>query len=255
VQISGSVALVTGGASGLGEATVRNHVEQGGKAAILDLSEELGKKLAAEMQERVIFVKTDITKEESVQYALDKIIDSFGAVHILVNCAGIGFAQKVLGKKGIHSLKDFDRVVQINLVGSFNTIRFAAEKMTNNTPNEEGERGVIINTASVAAYEGQVGQAAYSASKSGVVGMTLPIARELAEHGIRVVTIVPGLFGTPMFATLPEKVIDALGKMTPFPQRLGHPIEYANLVQSIIENPMLNGTSIRLDGAIRMQPR
>ncbi len=255
MQINGSVAVVTGGASGLGEATVRLHVQGGGLAAILDLSEENGSQLAAELGEKAVFIRTDVTSEESVRKAVEETITSLGSIHILVNCAGIGIAQKVLGRKGIHSLADFNRVVQVNLVGTFNAIRFAAEKMAANIPSDDGERGVIVSTASVAALEGQIGQAAYSASKSGVIGMTLPIARELAEHGIRVLTIVPGLFSTPMFDSLSEEVRSSLGKMTPFPQRMGRPEEYALLVKSIVENPMLNGTSIRLDGAIRMQPR
>ncbi|HBV99161.1 MAG: 3-hydroxy-2-methylbutyryl-CoA dehydrogenase [Peptococcaceae bacterium BICA1-7] len=255
MKINNCVALVTGGASGLGEATVRNIVAGGGKAVILDMSEERGAKLVAELGDSAIFVKTDVTDEASVQAAVDRAIEAFGAVHIVVNCAGIGIAQKVLSKKGPHSLGSFSKVIQVNLIGTFNVIRLAAEKMAANTPNEGGERGVIISTASVAAFEGQIGQVAYSASKGGVVGMTLPIARELASYGIRVITIAPGLFETPMFDSLPDSVKKALGEMTPFPSRLGYPEEYALLARSIIENPMLNGTTIRLDGAIRMQPR
>ncbi|MHB8155929.1 MAG: 3-hydroxyacyl-CoA dehydrogenase [Desulfocucumaceae bacterium] len=255
MEIKNCVAMVTGGASGLGEATVRNIVAGGGKAVILDVSEERGARLVAELGDSAIFVKTDVTDEASVQGAVDRAIDAFGGVHIVVNCAGIGIAQKVLSKKGPHALDSFAKVIQVNLIGTFNVIRLAAAKMAANTPNEGGERGVIISTASVAAFEGQIGQAAYSASKGGVVGMTLPIARELASYGIRVMTIAPGLFETPMFDSLPDSVCKALGAMTPFPSRLGYPEEYALLARSIIENPMLNGSTIRLDGAIRMQPK
>ncbi|MEH7884798.1 3-hydroxyacyl-CoA dehydrogenase [Bacillus sp. JJ1609] len=248
-------AIVTGGASGLGEATVRNIIKQGGKAAILDLSEERGQKLVEELGESAVFVKTDVSNEQDVSNAVSKAIDSFGSINTVVNCAGIGIAAKLLSRKGVHSLDMFSKVISINLIGTFNVIRLASEQMTNNEPNETGERGVIINTASVAAFDGQIGQAAYSASKGGVVGMTLPIARELAAFGIRVMTIAPGLFHTPMFDSLPAEARDSLGKMVPFPQRLGFPEEYAHLAESIITNPMLNGETIRLDGAIRMQPK
>jgi 3-hydroxyacyl-CoA dehydrogenase / 3-hydroxy-2-methylbutyryl-CoA dehydrogenase len=248
-------AVVTGGASGLGEATVRNIVEKGGRAIIFDLSEENGKRLQAELGDQVFFTKTDVTKEEEVISALNLAIDKIGSINTVVNCAGIAPPGKLLGKKGIHDLEMFSKVISINLIGSFNVIRLAAEKMVNNDPNEFGERGVIINTASVAAYEGQIGQVAYSASKGGIVGMMLPLARELATHGIRVMTIAPGLFHTPMFDTLPEEARLTLGKMVPFPARLGYPVEYAKLAESIIENPMLNGETIRLDGALRMQPK
>jgi NAD(P)-dependent dehydrogenase (short-subunit alcohol dehydrogenase family) len=230
-------------------------VAQGGKVAVFDLAEDAGNKLAAELGEGVIFVKTNVVEEESVQNAVNEAVERFGGIQLVVNCAGIGVAGKVLGKKGPMSLEDFNKVIQINLVGTFNVIRLAAEKMIQNTPNQEGERGVIINTASVAAYEGQIGQAAYSASKGGVVGMTLPIARELATFGIRVVTIAPGIFETPMLGVLRDDVRDALGKAIPFPPRLGRPQEYAMLAEQIIQNPLLNGTTIRLDGALRMQPR
>ncbi|MGA9224810.1 MAG: 3-hydroxyacyl-CoA dehydrogenase, partial [Mesobacillus sp.] len=248
-------AIVSGGASGLGEATVRNIIKQGGKAALLDLSEERGQKLVEELGESTVFVKTDVTSEQDVSNAVSKAIDSFGSINTVVNCAGIGIAAKLLSRKGVHSLDMFSKVISINLIGTFNVIRLASEQMTNNEPNETGERGVIINTASVAAFDGQIGQAAYSASKGGVVGMTLPIARELAAYGIRVMTIAPGLFHTPMFDSLPVEARDSLGKMVPFPQRLGFPEEYAHLAESIITNPMLNGETIRLDGAIRMQPK
>lgn len=255
MNILNCVALVTGGASGLGEATVRNIVSKGGKAVVADLSEEKGRMLKEELGNSIIFVKTDVTKEEDVRMALDNGIETFGYINMVVNCAGIGVAQKVLNRKGPHSLDDFSKVISINLIGSFNVIRLAAERMKENEPNAEGERGVIVNTASVAAFDGQIGQAAYSASKGGIVGMTLPIAREFASFGVRVMTIAPGLFHTPMFDSLPAEARDSLGKMVPFPSRLGYPEEYAQLVQSIIENPMLNGDTIRLDGAIRMQPK
>lgn len=255
MKIENSVAVVTGGASGLGEATVREIVSQGGKAIILDLAEEKGISLAEELGDNVYFVKTNVTDESSVQAALDKVVELFGNVHVLVNCAGIGIAEKTFGSKGKHDLSTFSKVIQVNLIGTFNVIRLTAEKMAENEPNESGERGVIINTSSVAAYEGQVGQVAYSASKGGIVGMTLPIARDLSPLGIRVMTIAPGLFETPLFDSLPDEAKQALGKMTPFPKRLGYPAEYAHLTKSILENPMLNGEIIRLDGAIRMQPR
>ncbi len=255
MKINNAIALVTGGASGLGAATVQRIVDQGGKAVIADLAEEKGRALAAGLGERALFVATDVTSEASVQAALDTAIEAFGGLNILVNCAGIGVAEKVAGKQGPHNLANFTRTIHINLIGTFNVIRLAAVKMLANQPNDQGERGVIINTASVAAFEGQVGQAAYSASKGGVVAMTLPIAREFAPYGIRVMTIAPGLFETPMFDSLPAVVRQALGAMVPFPSRLGYPEEYAQLAQSIIENPMLNGSTIRLDGAIRMQSK
>jgi len=248
-------AIVTGGASGLGEATVRNIVQNGGKSVIFDQSEENGVRLQNELGEAVLFLKADVTKEDDIQEAINKAAEFMGGVNTVVNCAGIGIAEKVLGRNGAHNLALFSKVINVNLIGSFNVIRLAAEKMTNNEVNDQNERGVIINTASVAAYDGQIGQAAYSASKGGIVGMTLPIARELARYGIRVMTIAPGLFHTPMFDTLPQEARESLGKMVPFPPRLGFPNEYAQLVQSIIENPMLNGETIRLDGAIRMQPK
>ena len=249
------VAVVTGGASGLGEATVRRIVNDGGKAMILDLAVERGEKLAAELCGSALFYKTDVCSAESVQAALENANEGFGRVNVVVNCAGIGVAEKVLGKKGSHSLENFSKIIHVNLIGSFNVIRLATAQMVGNEPNAGGERGVIISTASVAAFEGQIGQAAYSASKGGIVGMTLPIAREMAVHGIRVMTIAPGLFETPMLDALPEEARKSLGAMVPFPSRLGYPEEYALLVKSILENPMLNGSTIRLDGAIRMQPR
>jgi len=255
MNVKDCIAVVTGGASGLGEATVRNLASGGGRVTIFDIQADRGEALAKELGDNVIFANTDITSEESVQAGIKKTVDTFGGINVAVNCAGVGAAQKILGKKGPMSLDHFNKVLQINLVGTVNVIRLAVEQMVNNTPNEEGERGVIVNTGSAAATDGQIGQPAYSASKAGVNGMTLPIARECAEYGIRVCTINPGIFDTPMLATLPENVRDALGKMVPFPQRLGRPSEYAKLVQHIIENTMLNGEVIRLDGAIRMQPK
>ncbi|SDH23717.1 3-hydroxyacyl-CoA dehydrogenase [Desulfosporosinus hippei] len=249
------VAFVTGGASGLGEATVRRVVNDGGKAMILDLAVERGEKLASELGGNALFQKMDVSNPESVEMALAKTVEMFGYLNVVVNCAGIATAEKVISKRGTHTLESFSKTLQVNLIGSFNVIRLAAALMVGNEPNAGGERGVMICTASVAAYEGQIGQAAYSASKGGIVGMTLPIAREMAAHGIRVLTIAPGLFETPMFDSLPEDARKSLGSMIPFPSRLGYPEEYALLVRSILENPMLNGTTIRLDGAIRMQPK
>jgi NAD(P)-dependent dehydrogenase (short-subunit alcohol dehydrogenase family) len=255
MEMNNCIAMVTGGASGLGEATVRKIVLRGGKVTILDLDEAKGNKLAAELAGNAIFVKTDVVDEAGVGEAISKTVAEFGGLNTVVNCAGIAVAAKVIGKKGVMPLDSFSKVIEVNLVGTFNVIRLAVEKMVENAPNSEGEKGVIINTASVAAFEGQIGQAAYSASKGGIVGMTLPIARELAAHGIRVMTIAPGLFYTPLFESLPENAREALGKETPFPARLGKPLEFAQLVEQIIENPFLNGSTIRLDGAIRMQPK
>ncbi len=256
MKIENVVAVVTGGASGLGEATIRNIVTNGGKGVILDLQEERANHLIQELgEDQVLFVKTDVTSEENVQSALNQAVETFGYVNVVVNCAGIGSGMKTYGRRGPHSLDEFRKVVEVNLIGSFNVIRLAAEKMSENQPNDNEERGVIINTSSVAAFDGQIGQVAYSASKGGVVGMTLPIARDLSSYGIRVMTIAPGLFKTPLFEALPDEAIESLEKMTPFPQRLGQPEEYGHLVQGIIENPMLNGEVIRLDGAIRMQPK
>jgi NAD(P)-dependent dehydrogenase (short-subunit alcohol dehydrogenase family) len=252
MNIKDCKALVTGGASGLGEACIRNLVKGGAKAVILVLDEARGAKLASELGNSVIFVKTDVTSEESVQSAIQQAINAFGGINVVINCAGIGDPGKMLSKKGPMPLATFNRMVQINLVGTFNVARLAVAQMVNNKPNEDGEKGVVINTASVAAFDGQIGQPAYAASKAGVVGMTLPMARECAEYGIRVMTIAPGLFNTPMLDILPEAARDALGKMVPFPPRLGKPDEYAGLAMHIIENPMLNGEVIRLDGAIRM---
>lgn len=255
MELEEVVAVVTGGASGLGEATVRKIVRNGGRAVIVDQNDRKGEELARKIGPSAIFVKTDVTSEEEINRMLDVCVATFGKVNTVVNCAGIVIGEKVVGREGPHQLESFSKVIEVNLIGTFNVIRLAASKMQENSVNEYGERGVIINTASIAAFDGQIGQAAYSASKGGVAGMTLPISRELARHGVRVMTIAPGLFETPMFEQLPEEARDALGKMTPFPQRLGKPYEFAKLALSIIDNPMLNGEVIRLDGAIRMQPK
>lgn len=255
MDLKGSVALVSGGASGLGEACVRRLVTAGAAAVIVDVNEERGNALASELGEKVRFVKASVTSPEDVQKAVNTCKEAFGGLHILINCAGIGAAQRVLGKQGPMELSHFARTIEVNLIGSFNMIRLASEVMSKSEANAAGERGVIINTASVAAFDGQIGQAAYSASKGGIVGMTLPIAREFARFGIRVMTIAPGLFDTPLLAGLPEPARISLGQQVPFPPRLGHPKEYAALAQHIIENEMLNGEVIRLDGAIRMAPQ
>jgi|SRR5579864_138866 len=247
--------IVTGGASGLGAATARMIAAGGGHVIIADLDNDRGRALAGELGAAAKFVRTDVTDEASGKAAVAEALDAFGGVHGLVNCAGIVHGEKVVGKDGVHALASFARAVNINLIGTFNLIRFAADAMAKSAPNAGGERGVIVNTASVAAFDGQIGQAAYSASKAGVVGMTLPIARELARFGIRVMAIAPGIFETPMLASLAPDVQEALGRMVPFPARLGRPEEFASLVRQIIENPMLNGEVIRLDGAIRMAPK
>ena len=252
MELKGKVAMVTGGASGLGEACVRQFCAEGANAAVLDLDHTKGRRLVDELGSQAVYCETDVTSEPSVQDAVDQTLAAYGAIHIVINCAGVGTPAKVLSKNGPMDLNHFNRVVQINLVGTLNVIRLAAAQMVLNTPNQDGEKGVVINTASAAAYDGQIGQAAYSASKAGVVGMTLPIAREFADYGIRVVTVAPGLFKTPMLESLPEKVQAALGQMVPFPKRLGKPSEFARLAKDIVENTMLNGETIRLDGAIRM---
>jgi len=253
MQIKNSVFLITGGASGLGAATARMAAESGAKVLIADLQVEAGEKLAKELGGR--FVKCDVTSEADAKAAVDAAAQAFGGLHVLVNCAGIGSAERTIGKDGPHSLAHFSRLIGINLIGSFNMIRLAAFAMANAGPNAAGERGVIINTASVAAYDGQIGQAAYSASKGGIVGMTLPIARDLSRNGIRVCTIAPGIFETPMLMGMPQEVRESLGRMVPFPPRLGRAPEYAQLARQIVENEMLNGETIRLDGAIRMAPK
>ena len=255
MKLAGSAFVVTGGASGLGAGTARMIVAAGGRVVIADLREAEGAALARELGPSARFVRCDVTDEASARAAVRTATGTWGALQGLVNCAGIVHAERVVGKDGPHTLAGFQRAVAINLVGTFNLIRLAAQAMASAEPNDEGERGVIVNTASVAAYDGQIGQAAYAASKAGVVGMTLPIARELAKNGIRVVSIAPGIFETPMLAGLPADVQASLGKMVPFPPRMGRPSEFAALVRAIVENPMLNGETIRLDGAIRMAPK
>ncbi len=255
MQIKEAIAVVTGGASGMGETCVRMLAAGGAKVAILDVVDERGEKIAAELGPNVVFVHTDVTSDESGRAAVEKAASAFGTINVAINCAGVATPGKVLSKKGVLGLDLFSRVVQINLIGTFNITRLAIEQMAKNTPNEEGERGVIINTASVAAFEGQIGQAAYGASKAGVVGLTLPVARECADYGIRVMAIAPGLIDTPMMAGLPESVRVELASTVPFPRRLGRPSEFAALVRHILENALLNGECIRLDGAIRMTAR
>ena len=254
MQLKGSTFIVTGGSSGLGAATVRRFHAAGARVVIADVNVEAGQRLAADLGANTTFCKTDVTSEADAQAAVAAAA-KLGPLTGLVNCAGIGGAERTVGKNGPHRLELFTRIVQINLIGTFNMIRLAAAAMAGGTPNSAGERGVIVNTASVAAYDGQIGQAAYSASKGGIVGMTLPIARDLSMIGIRVVTIAPGLFHTPMMASLPPEAQESLGKSVPFPPRLGRPEEYAALAQHIVENEMLNGETIRLDGALRMAPK
>jgi NAD(P)-dependent dehydrogenase (short-subunit alcohol dehydrogenase family) len=255
MNIKGKSALITGGASGLGGATARMLAAQGAKVIIADINEVTGQKMAEELGSAATFVKTDVTNTEQVKAAVGTAAQKNGGLHILVSAAGIGVAEKVLGKEGIHDLGRYMRVLQVNLIGTFDMVRHAARLMSNNQPDEDGGRGAIVMTASVAAFDGQIGQTAYSASKGGIVGMTLPLARELAREGIRVVTIAPGIFDTPLLAGLPEPARLSLGQQVPFPKRLGQPKEYAALVQHILENSMLNGETIRLDGAIRMAPK
>nr|QMX41728.1 3-hydroxyacyl-CoA dehydrogenase HCD1 [Dioryctria abietella] len=255
-MFKGLVGLVTGGSSGLGRATVEQLVKQGGRVIICDLPSSNGQETAKQLGENAAFVPVDVTSEEDIKKALQTTLDKFGRLDVAVNCAGVATASRVYNfkKDQPFNLKDFQRTVEVNLVGTFNVIRLSAGLIGKNAPDADGQRGVIVNTASVAAFDGQIGQAAYSASKAGVVGMTLPIARDLAKVGIRVVTIAPGLFRTPMMEQLPEPAIKQLEASVPFPPRLGHPHEFALMVQTIIQNPMLNGETIRLDGSIRMQP-
>lgn len=256
MEIQNHTFLISGGSSGLGAACVRRLVQAGANVVIADLNEAAGEQLAAEWSRQARFVKVDVLKAVEVETAVTRAIDHFGGLHGAINCAGVAIAAKVLDRDGnAHDLDAFSKVIQVNLVGTFNIIRLAAAAMVKGEANAAGERGVIINTASVAAFDGQIGQVAYAASKGGVVGMTLPIARELARYGIRVMTIAPGIFDTPMMAGLPEKARQSLAEQVPFPSRLGHPDEYAALAQHIIENEMLNGEVIRLDGAIRMAPK
>lgn len=252
MKIQGNSALVSGGASGLGAATVRMLMAAGARVMIADLNEPVGKALAQELGEAASFIKMDVTSEAEVQNAVEQTVKRHGALHIAVSTAGIGVAEKLIGKNGLHDLEKFVRVLRVNLIGTFDILRRAAQAMTANQPDGDGHRGVLITTASIAAFEGQIGQVAYSASKGGVVAMTLPLARELARYGIRLVTIAPGVFMTPLLGALPEAALQSLSQQAPFPPRLGKPEEYAALVKHIIENNMLNGETIRIDAAMRM---
>jgi len=255
MDIKGGAFVVTGGASGLGAASARMIVDEGGNVVIADLADREGSALVAELGRSARFIRTDVVDEAAAKAVVDAAVNVYGGLQGLVNCAGIVVGEKVVGKEGPHALASFTRAVNVNLIGSFNMARIAADAMAKGKPNADGERGVIVFTSSIAAFDGQIGQAAYSASKAGLVGMTLPIARELARHGIRVVTIAPGVFETPMVGKVPPEVAEALGKAVPFPPRLGRPAEFASLVREIIGNAMLNGEVIRLDGAIRMPPK
>lgn len=256
MELNGKVAVITGGASGLGQATVEMLVEKGAKVVIFDLDEAKGNALVGKLGDSVRFQKVDITEEGSVKAAVEYAVETFGTVHICVNCAGVGTPGKTIGKKGILPLDKYKQVIEINLIGTFNVLSQAANVMKDNEPvTDSGKRGVIINTASVAAFDGQMGQAAYGASKAGVAGMTLPVARDLSQYGIRVNTIAPGLFMTPMAASLPENVVEKLGASVEFPKRLGHPREFAQMASYLMEHEYMNGEVIRLDGGIRMSPR
>ena len=255
MQINGHTFVVSGGGSGLGAATARRLVADGANVVIADINSDAGEGVADALGDAATFIRTDVVDEARVQAAIVAATEGYGTLHGAVCCAGIGSAEKTLGRRGVHGLDTFRRVIEINLIGAFNVVRLAAEAMAANEPGEGGERGVIVLTASVAAYDGQVGQAAYAASKGGIASMTLPIARDLASLGIRVMAIAPGIFDTPLLASLPEKARLSLGEQVPFPPRLGRPDEFAALVAHIVENQMLNGEVIRLDGAIRMAPR
>jgi len=255
MHIEGSGALVVGGASGLGEATARRLHAQGAALTIADVNAEKGEALASELGDRARFVEANVMEPEPVQAAVDAAAGAEGGLRISVCCAGIGWAQRITGKQGPHDLEVFHNVLKVNLIGTFNVLRLACAAMAGNEADGDGERGVCVNTASIAAWDGQIGQVAYAASKSGVVGLTLPAARDMASRGVRVVTIAPGLFDTPLLAALPEEQREALGAGIPFPSRLGRPEEYAQLACQIVENQMLNGETIRLDGALRMPPR
>ena len=255
MEISNKVSLVTGGASGLGLATAELLIESGSKVMLLDLNEDNAKAAAEKLGSNASYVVANVTDETSIQSAIDKTVEEFGSLHVVVNCAGIGSASKTVGRDGAHPLDYFKLVVDINLIGTFNVLRLAAVAMGNNEPNADGECGVIINTASVAAFDGQMGQAAYSASKGGVVGMTLPIARDLARMGIRINTIAPGIYNTPLMHGAPDSVKNPLIEMVQFPKRLGHPEDFASLTKHIVENSYLNGETIRIDGSIRMAPK
>ncbi|MFP5379894.1 MAG: 3-hydroxyacyl-CoA dehydrogenase [Vicinamibacteria bacterium] len=255
MRIDGKTFIVTGGASGLGRATAEAILAAGGNTVLLDVNAEAGQAAEQALGARAAFAKADVTSEADVQAAVDVAVSRFGGLHGVVNAAGIGPAAKVLGKNGPHALDLFEKTVKVNLIGTFNVIRLAAAVIAKNTPEASGERGVIVSTASIAAFDGQIGQPAYAASKGGIVGMTLPIAREFAPLGIRVVTIAPGIFDTPLLAGLPEPARVSLGQQVPFPSRLGRPAEFGALARHIIENEMLNGEVIRLDGALRMAPK
>jgi 3-hydroxyacyl-CoA dehydrogenase/3-hydroxy-2-methylbutyryl-CoA dehydrogenase len=255
VEAKGAGALVAGGASGLGEATARALAAAGATVVVADLNAERGEAVAAELGGAASFVEADVTDEAAVAAAVERAVAADGGLRVSVCCAGIGWAERVAHKGGPHNLELFSKVIAVNLIGSFNVLRLAAAAMSENEPDAGGERGVCVNTASIAAFDGQIGQIAYSASKGGIVGMTLPAARDLASRGVRVVTIAPGLFDTPLLAALPEEARQALGAGVPFPPRLGRPAEYAQLVEQIVANPMLNGETIRLDGALRMPPK
>lgn len=255
MQLQDKIAIVTGGASGLGLATVNAFLAKGAKVALFDLNAQAAEAVVAELGTNAMFCSVNVADEASVQAGLDKVVAAWGAVHVAVNCAGIGSAQRTVGKNGPHSVEVFNKVIAVNLLGTFNVTRLAAVEMAKNPGNQDGEKGVIINTASVAAFDGQIGQVAYSASKGAVVGMTLPLARDLASIGVRVNTIAPGIFNTPLMNSAPDAVKLPLIEMTQFPKRLGHPEEYGQFAVQIVENAFLNGETIRLDGAIRMQPR
>jgi len=255
MKIADHTFLVTGGGSGLGAACARRFVADGGRVVIADVQKPAGEALAAELGAKARFVETDVTNRGSADRCVAAAVREFGGLHGLVNCAGIALAERVVGKEGPHRLESFSRVIGVNLIGTFNMIAVASAAMAKGEPSSDGERGVIVNTASVAAFDGQIGQAAYSASKGGVVGLTLPVARELAKYGIRVMTIAPGIFETPMLAQLSDEIRKSLGQQVPFPSRLGRADEFAALAAHIVENEMLNGETIRLDGAIRMAPK
>jgi len=255
MDVKDAVVMITGGGSGLGAASAREFAKAGASIVVMDLPSSPGAQVAAELGDQAIFAAADVTSETQVSEAIAKATDHFKGIHVLINCAGIAIGERILTKDGPASLRRFAKVIEVNLIGTFNVTRLVAAAMAKNQPNAEGERGVVINTASVAAFEGQIGQAAYSASKGGVVSMTITVARDLASFGIRVCTIAPGTFETPMLATLPEPVRKALEANIPFPRRLGKASEYAMLARHIVENPMLNGETIRLDGALRMPPR
>ena len=255
MKIQGTGALVVGGASGLGAATTRRLHEEGASVVIADLNAEKGEALAAELGERARFVEANVMEAGPVEAAVAAAAEADGGLRISICCAGIGWAQRTAGKQGAHDLEIFHNVIKVNLIGTFNVLRLAAARMVDNEPDEGGERGVCVNTASIAAFDGQIGQVAYSASKGGIVGLTLPAARDLASRGVRVVTIAPGTFDTPLLAALPEEARNELGEQIPFPSRLGDPVEFADLVAHVVGNPMLNGETIRLDGALRMAPK